>query len=79
MKKEAIAAKVSKEVKEKIDQIVKESKYLGLTQSRIISEILEMYFDANHAHGEKIRGRMIERMKREGWVREKYIEHQKNI
>lgn len=71
MKKEAIAAKVSKEVKEKIDEIVEQSKYLGLTQSQVISEILEMYFDANHAHGDKIRGRIIERMKKEGWVRTK--------
>lgn len=71
MKKETIAAKVSKEIKEKIDKIIEESKYLRLTQSQVVSEILEMYFDANHAHGEKIRGRIIESMKKQGWVRAK--------
>jgi len=66
IKKEAVAAKITENVKEKIDQIVKESEYLGLTKSEVVSEILEMYFEAKHAHGEKIRGRIIERMKRGG-------------
>lgn len=69
MKNETVAAKVSKGIKEKIDKIVEESKYLRLTQSQIISEILEMYFDAKHSHGEKIRARIIERKKKEGWYR----------
>lgn len=68
MKNETVAAKVSKEVKEKIDKIVVESNYLQLTQSQVVSEILEMYFEAKHLHGEKIRGRIIERKKKEGWL-----------
>jgi len=66
IRKGTVAAKITENVKEKIDQIVKESEYLGLTKSEVMSEILEMYFEAKHAHGEKIRGRIIERMKKEG-------------
>ena len=67
IKKETVAAKISEKTKEKIDQIVKESEYLELTKSQVVSEILEMYFDAKHPHGEKIRGRIIERRKKENW------------
>jgi len=64
IKKETVAAKITENVKEKIDQIVKESEYLELTKSEVVSEILEMYFEAKHAHGEKIRGRIIKKRKR---------------
>lgn len=67
IKKETVAAKITEKTKEKIDIIVKESEYLGLTKSEVVSEILEMYFDAKHAHGEKIRGRVIKRRKRGQW------------
>ena len=67
IKKETVAAKITEKTKEKIDQIVKESEYLGLTKSEVVSEILEMYFDAKHAHGEKIRERVIKRRKKENW------------
>ena len=67
IKKETVAAKITEKTKEKIDQIVKGSEYLGLTKSEVVSEILEMYFDAKHAHGEKIRGRIIEGRKKENW------------
>lgn len=64
MKKEAVAAKVSKEIKSNLNIIVDESKYLDLSQSQIIEAILEMYFNAPHAHGEKVRGWIIEKRKR---------------
>ena len=67
IKKETVAAKITEKTKEKINQIVKESKYLELTKSEVVSEILEMYFDAKHAHGEKIRERVIKRRKRGQW------------
>ena len=69
IKKETVAAKITENIKEKIDQIVKESEYLGLTESQVVSEILEMYFNAKHPHGEKIRGKIIEKKKKEGWYR----------
>ena len=67
IKKKTVAAKITEKTKEKIDQIVKESEYLELTKSEVVSEILEMYFYAKHAHGEKIRERVIKRRKREQW------------
>lgn len=67
IKKETVAAKITEKTKKKIDQIVKESGYLGLTKSQVVSEILGMYFDAKHSHGEKIRGRIIERKKKGNW------------
>lgn len=68
MKKEPVAGKVSKDIKEGIDKIVKESLFLNLTQSQVIEAILEMYFKAPHNHGDKIRAWVIEK-------RKKYIEN----
>ena len=66
MAKKAIAAKVSNEVGQGIDKIVKESAFLGLSKSQVVAEILEMYFKADHLHGDKVRGRVIEKKKRNG-------------
>lgn len=64
MPKEAVASKVSKEIKSNLGKIVKQSEYIHLTQSQVIEAILEMYFTAPHAHGEKVRGWIIEKRKR---------------
>ena len=63
MAKVPIAEKVDVEIRDKLDKIVKESKYLGVSRSQVIEVILKAFFTADIPHGERVRSAIIEEKK----------------
>lgn len=63
MRKVPIAEKVDVEIRDKLDEIVKESQYLDVSRSQVIEVILESFFMADIAHGERVRSAIIEKKK----------------